>query len=225
MKRWLAGALAPLSLLFLFVGSAAADTVVETTSPTGADSVVWSQLGAIDTTVASISATSLNGVGVTSPDAVEVFTNGTTAPWFGNFSPGEYVIFTLGASTLTLDFSEGVSEVGAQIMANDFGSFTGQIQAFAGGTLLGTFSEGGVSNNNNDGSAIFLGARDSTGANITSAVFTAGTSTDGFAIGTLNLDDSPTSAPTPSPEPTTLLMMASGLAAVFGLAKREGLKV
>src|SRR6266550_2742799 len=168
------------------------------------DSVLWSQLGADGTTLGSAAAaTSTRGSSVTlslagSNSLVSVTCPASPCSWTGaGFTAGDSLIWTSdtgngGNGPLTLNFSRGVSGVGALIQADRPGQFTAQIQALNGATSLGSFT---VATNAN-GDAAYIGVLDQSGANITSIVFSlmtcAGTCTD-FAIDTVNLNSAPAS--------------------------------
>ena len=202
--RWLCG----LIVLAVFSTTVArADSLVLVTSQAsqGAnDSVLWSQLGADGTTLGSAAAaTSTRGSSVTlslagSNSLVSVTCPASPCSWTGaGFTAGDSLIWTSdtgngGNGPLTLNFSRGVSGVGALIQADRPGQFTAQIQALNGATSLGSFT---VASNAN-GDAAYIGVLDQSGANITSIVFSlmtcAGTCTD-FAIDTVNLNTAPAS--------------------------------
>src|SRR6266403_5059319 len=186
---------------------ARADSLVLVTSQSsqGAnDSVLWSQLGADGTTLGSAAAaTSTRGSSVTlslagSNSLVSVTCPVSPCSWTGaGFTAGDSLIWTSdtgngGNGPLTLNFSRGVSGVGALIQADRPGQFKAQIQALNGATSLGSFT---VASNAN-GDAAYIGVLDQSGANITSIVFSlmtcAGTCTD-FAIDTVNLNTAPAS--------------------------------
>src|SRR6267143_1635198 len=168
------------------------------------DSVLWSQLGADGTTLGSAAAaTSTRGSSVTlslagSNSLVSVACTASPCSWTGaGFTAGDSLIWTsdtgnAGNGPLTLNFSRGVSGVGALIQADRPGQFTAQIQALNGATSLGSFT---VASNAN-GDAAYIGVLEQSGANITSIVFSlmtcAGTCTD-FAIDTVNLNTAPAS--------------------------------
>lgn len=211
-----------LTISAMTLGSAAilsADVVVGTTNRTGYnDSVNWGQLGLCNQTVAStFSATSSGGLTVTGSEASghvegDVQRNADSSGgcsyngWFGNFAPGDNLIFTgfTGLGPLTLGFSTGVSGAGLQIMRNAFGAFTATIDAYNGATLLGSFSEGGTSAFTADNSAIFIGINDLSGPNITSIVIN--TDSSDFAVNQLSLLTNAV------PEPSSI-----GMALLLGL--------
>jgi hypothetical protein len=162
----------------------------------------WGQFGPFGTPVFSpAGATSFNGLGATVSiagstmyTAVEECPGCGIGNWQGNFEIGENLLYTGnlaggGPGPLTVAFASGVSSVGFQIQDAFYGPFTATLQAFNGTTLLDTLVMQGVSNGNNDGSAIFMGIGDLTGPNITSIVISdqgVGDAND-FAINALSI--------------------------------------
>jgi hypothetical protein len=208
-------------------GTARADTILGFTNRTtfgGNDSANWNQLGASGATIPNpFSANSSGGLHITGSFAVaggtgQVLVQGTS--FFGNFANGDFLISTTtnGNGPLTLAFNQGIIGAGAQIQEDFFGAFTAQLQAFNGSTLLGSFSEAGTSNNAGDNSAIFIGLKDLSGANITSLVFSVPTCaiptcTD-FDINRLSLDTRRVF------EPGSFFLLSSALAFLLVMRRR-----
>jgi hypothetical protein len=191
----------------------------------------WGQFGPDGTAVSSpAGATSFNGLGATvSIAGLTMYTYVDSCPtcgegsWNGNFEIGENLLYTGnqsggGPGPLTIAFASGVSSVGFQIQDEFLGPFTATLQAFNGSTLLDTLVMLGVSNQNNDGSAIFMGLGDLTGPNITKIVISeqgTGDAND-FAINALSIGVNST-----TPEPSSLVLLGTGLLAVGGMVRRK----
>jgi hypothetical protein len=222
--------IAVLSLAIFGFGSSAAkaDSVAISTSRSGFnDTASWS--GTCASNLASTSSTSSNGVTVTATDATGGIATDIQSPpgcsyggWNGNFAPGDALVYsandfgTGSSGPITLSFSSPVSGIGTQFQSEDFGSFTAVIQLYDGSTLLGTFTENGVSGSGGNNSAVFLGGIDSTGANITSAVLSVTNTASGrddFTVNQVSLVD--------APEPGTISLLAIGLMAALGLGLRQ----
>jgi hypothetical protein len=191
--------LAALALFAFGTTQASALAIWNGVTPAPNDSTSWSGLGADGTTLTTFSATSTGGnavsgsfaggsglVAVECPAAPSCSWNGS-AP----FTAGEHLVWAFnptansGTGPLTLGLSKAVLAGGLDIQADALGMFTAQVQAFNGGTLLGT--ESVISDAAGD--PIFIGAQDTT-ADITSLKFdlTACTGTcdvHDFAVGTL----------------------------------------
>jgi hypothetical protein len=176
--------------------------------------VNWSQLGPSFTPIPhAFVATASNGDSVFGTFGVarqggQVRQQGNG--WAGNFTPGDFLVWTNNHGPLTFLFDQGYNDVGAQIQPNFYGAFTAELQVYNGTTLLGTVTEVGNSTNAGDGSAIFIGANDLTGPNITKAVFSIVGSRD-FAIDTLYLSN--------TPEPGSLLLLGTGLIGIAGVSR------
>jgi hypothetical protein len=153
-------------------------------------------------------------------------TESTEEAWYGNFAPGAPVVWNQGnQNNITLTFNSPVTAAGAQIMADYYGSFTAQVSLYgASDNLLTSFTENGVSNGDNDNSAIFIGARSTTGAADIYAISfsTPITSSDGnnFAIGNVLVG---------VPEPASSYagwagILACGLVALHRSFRKNGLQ-
>jgi hypothetical protein len=147
---------------------------------------------------------------------------GPAGGWTGNFAQGASVL--VAAPDITLSFENPVQGVGAQIQSAAFGNFMAQITAFAkDGTILGSFSENGVSTTDNDGSAIFIGLLD-TNADISKITFDLTSAPSGpngpileFGIAAVDLTGSVSGVP----EPSTWAMMILGFCGLGFMAYRR----
>jgi hypothetical protein len=143
--------------------------------------------------------------------------------WSGNFLPGDHLLWNEGAylqtgidiGVLFNNFSFGG---GAQIQADFFGPFTATLTAFDGlGNLIGTTVLAGNSTSAGDGSAIFIGFQSSS-ANVAFLNFNVVDQYggDSLAIDTLTIYGSGS-----TPEPTSLLLLGSGLVAAVAYGRRR----
>ena len=228
------------AVLVLGAARAEADTIIfypfQTTFQSN-DVVHWNQLGVNATVPNNFSATSAGGIGVTGTFAkggsgltqLECPAAGCT--WNGNFAPGDIVLFTNspGQGPLTITFSQGVAGIGFQIQPDNFNTnFVAEIQAYDGSTALDpAFFRLGASNSDNMNTAEFLGIEDLTAPNITSfkvttftcsAVGICQTPEPSFAINAVLLQ---TELVTPTPEPASLFLLATGLFGTFGALRRH----
>ena len=176
----------------------------------------WSVLGPTFTNVANPFNVAIPGVAgldatVSMPsDSFQRLDQG--AGWGGNFGAGEALLWTQnGAGPMQFQFDGPISGFGAQIQRNFFGAFTATIEAFdSANSSLGVFNLAGNSNGNGDDSAIFIGIL----SNLTDIwrVDLSVSDTDGFgfAINSPRIQAEPGVV---APEPFSLLLMGTGLAA------------
>jgi hypothetical protein len=140
------------------------------------------------------------------------------ASWGGNFALDEALLWSGGfdanfdivdGGTLSLDFDGPVYGAGAQIQRLQYGTFGVTISAYSGATLLRSFFVDGLeSTGDQDGTAPFVGIRDTSGG-ITRVTFAV--QDGGFAI----------NGPLVVPEPLTLSLLGLGLAGVAGRRYRS----
>jgi hypothetical protein len=180
----------------VWVGAAQADTVVPITSRAGlADYVDWGSVGSVGTILSNpFDATSNGGIGVTVSQAGGSFKRldqSFVGGWWGNFADGDNLLWTLGGGPLTITFATPVAAAGAQIQADIWDTFSGNLTGTAYNPLgqsLGSFNFSGISTNAGDNSAPFIGIRDLDGANIASITFNVLPTAGNFAINMLSID-------------------------------------
>jgi len=219
------------------------DVITQITSPGGLasnDSVNWSQLGADQTTIPNtFSAVSVLGNAISGSFATSTGQVATVCPvgtgtcsWNTSgtgINAGDTAIWTINPSAnpsndgpLTLAFGTGVLGGGAWLQANEtdiFAVFTAQLNVYNNATLLATYTV----NSDSNGDPVFLGALDSTGANVTSMIFSvtavpADANVNDFALDTLLLT-SPVSSSTP--EPASFGLLTAGLAGLAWKLRRR----
>ena len=121
-----------------------------------------------------------------------------------------------GQGPLTFTFDTPVFGVGANIQADFDGSFTALIEAFdRDGNLLESFSEDGNSTGSGDGSAIFIGIRNTFGIeSVTFSLTDATGDVNDFAINQLDIIFPPGDE---IPEPATVLLLGGGFLGLSGM--------
>ena len=218
--------LSGLAVLALFaIGATPAGALLlwDGITPAPNDSTSWAGLGADGTTIPSpFSATSTDGVAITGSFAGGsglVAIQCPAAPscsWTGGFPAGDHLVWTFnnatstGTAPLTLGFGAAVLAGGLEIQSDIAGAFTATVQAFDGGTSLGTESLASDA----AGDPIFIGAQD-TVADITSLVFscTGACGNNDFAVDTLKSINPMAVVGVPAP----LLGLPAFLAVFFGV--------
>lgn len=169
-------------------------------------SIDWGQLGPEFTTVPTPSLwTATDGtIGLVGQvGGADTLRMDQSSGWAGNFTPGDHLIWNQGSGqNIGLEPFSLLWGFGANIQADFYGDFTATVTAYDDlGNALGSFSEAGTSNGNSDGTAIFIGLKD-TDAEIAFATFSVVDISGGndFAINTALIS-------TPVPEPGSVAML------------------
>jgi len=130
-----------------------------------------------------------------------------------------------GGTTFAIDFSDPVAAFG--FFASDIGDFGSQLTlqfSLTGGGIVNWMLPYIASNGSNsarDGSLLYAGFIAETGG-ITGVQFIGTSSADVFAFDDMTIGSlQQVVPPTVTPEPASLVLMATGLAGVFGIARRR----
>ena len=213
---------------FVIYGSRAAQ------NPT--DFFDWSQIAAPGTIVSSPqSVTSFSGSNTAlvgnidgSPFVTVQEDGGNT--WLGSFDFGESLLWTgnsnlgfAGLGPMAVAFANPVWSFGFAIQADFYGPFDAFVVALdSGGIPLFAMVASGVSNGNENGSALFLGMGDITGGNISTIEFSivsdagpSGLANNDFAIDAVSIGKIGT------PEPGSLVLLGSGLVGIAWVLRRK----
>jgi hypothetical protein len=213
---------ATLCLLTVFIlinATPATATVTLVTSRSalaGTDSLDWANAAPDYTAIANPFPTNSNGsipVTVSEPGSLDFARLTQPSSWFGNFAPGDAVLYVGNGYTgslgpITIDFgSQLLSAFGSQIQAVPTGAFTAELDIYNGATLEGTVTEGGISGFTNDGTAIFIGLTSDVDFNkvVISIPTDTGTAND-FGINQADF------IPVAVPEPSAIILLVLGVA-------------
>ena len=234
------------TVLVMFAGPAAkADSIRVVRTPAGFqsnDAVNWEALGIgvkvpEGTTLPSDTGFTTTTIAFSKPGAGRSGSTfceipGAACTWNGNFAPSASLLTPINEQTglseggFDLTLSRGIASVGFQIQSDSFGGFNYVVQALDENAVLGTFYGVGLSNGQNNDSAVFFGLEDLTAPDITSIRINAyhcvyGTNpscTFGFAVSNLLVQDTNLSALlaqdthlSATPELPNLILLGSGL--------------
>ncbi|MGB8771396.1 MAG: PEP-CTERM sorting domain-containing protein [Candidatus Korobacteraceae bacterium] len=209
-----------ITLLMFGAASAYADNFsIVTSRPSGTDTIDWGQFGPPFTQLMSPADwISMNGAMGTASDSGTLERRDEGNGWDGIFAFGDHLLWNQdNGNAIDIHFNSPISMGGAQIQDDDFGAFMGCVQALGSFGASPVFCVAG----NNDGSemntAPFIGIQDLSGGHITDLLFTTDVGPNATAINSLSFSASGAT----TPEPTSMLLLGSGLLTAAGVLKRR----
>jgi len=195
----------------------------------------WSQLGPPGTELSgpqNVTTTTGGATGTISSSGGDTFAVlQQSTSFLGNFAPGTNVLWNnYGARDIEMSLTYPVSGIGAQVQwigaqpqssccTVQYASGTFTVEAIAYdkiNNIIGTFSENGVSNFANDGSAIFIGMQDSVSDiyKLQFLITESSSNTNGLGIGPVSI-----AGTYAAPLPAGLPMFVFALLSVFGVVQ------
>ncbi len=188
----------------------------------------WSQFGPLDTDIPDpglLTTSSGLIVTVSQPEyGLGLLESGLPAnengAWTGGgFVDGEFLLTNWNSPlSITISFSSPIFGAGVQVepaqVAEYPAPFTGWVTAYDGDSVLGTFSVTGTRTLEENAPAPFLGVESDT-ADITSLVYHVTVQTNGPQTGDMVMDFLSLETTTPTPEPSNVVLIASGLLALI----------
>jgi hypothetical protein len=199
------------------VGSTYADTFSIVTTRTGSQTIDWGQFGQPFTQFGSPAPWTSGGFSGTASDSGTLERRDEGNGWAGIFTLGDHLLWNQdNGSPIDIHFNSPISLGGAQVQDDFFGAYMGCIQALGSFGASPVFCVSGNNTGAEDGSAPFIGIQDTSGANITDLLFTTDVGPNATAINQLSFTPSGT-----TPEPTSMLLLCSGLLTVAETIKRR----
>jgi hypothetical protein len=223
-------ALASMAAFLLVDGRATADFMLVTSRAAlgGTDLIDWGQLGPPTPPHAEVpnpsQVVSNGGVSFTITETspglnfarVDQGAGPGIGPWFGNFAPGDHLLYTgtfYGGGSGPISLSSNgpaLYAMGAQIDTFLFGLVQATIVALdANGRIVGEVSANGINNGQADNSALFIGIR----STIPFTTVDFGAAGNNLAINQVSLSTSPAAT---VPEPASVILLALGAVGLGG---------